>query len=101
MDNTDIFLKVFLAALLVALFAWTVRSAQAHKWYPRECCHGKDCGELVSTRKENGLTIYRNKQGLEGTRNYSTSERVSPDMKEHVCIVGKTVICHFKPKALY
>ena len=68
---------------LIILFALTL--AQAHDWYPPECCSGRDCfrinaDELVETRNGDWLYVPRN---IIFPRD---KVRPSQDRHFHVCI---------------
>jgi hypothetical protein len=76
-------LAAVVALAVIVLFALTL--AQAHDWYPPECCSGRDCfrvdaDELVETRSGDWLYVPRN---ITFPRD---KVRPSQDRHFHVCI---------------
>ncbi len=99
-----------IAMLALAAVVW-VRPAQAHSWYPRECCHDDDCTPvegatwvvpagggrpqlLVSSKKFGTVVI---PEGL--------TPRPSQDSHKHICVAysefgDKDVLCFFVPPSM-
>ena len=77
------FLLIVIAIALLCLFGWTL--AQAHDWYPMECCSQRDCfkvnmDELVESNNGDWLYLPRN-------LTFSKDKiRPSQDRNFHVCI---------------
>ena len=86
------------ALLLVALLI--SGAAEAHSWYPKECCHDHDCqpvpcAELVATRHGlmwRGVDIFNEPQ-----------IKASPDQTCHVCVVGQqsSIIPYYLPLCVF
>ena len=105
-------MKISISALLaITGFAATVpqfiTGATAHDWYPRECCHDKDCAPVESMTKiapaGGGATqlIVTSKHG-KATLRRDFPVRESKDSRMHVCLGlydtgDKEVICLFVP----
>jgi hypothetical protein len=90
-------LVYLLAVLLIS------GAAEAHSWYPKDCCHDHDCqpvpcAELVTTRHGlmwRGVVVFNEPQ-----------IKASPDQACHVCVVpqhGSIIpylpLCVFVPQA--
>ena len=86
---------------LLAGLLWGFPPAQAHDWYPNDCCHGMDCAPAISVQQEvGGLWVTTSR----GTAFFPTSmlKRNSPDNQVHACMRpafgGKmTPVCLFLP----
>jgi hypothetical protein len=81
--------------------------AQAHDWYPAECCNGNDCapvesvGRLVPAGRGEPQWIVTSKHGTAKVPD-NLSIRTSPDARMHACMVydpfgDLVVICLFMP----
>jgi hypothetical protein len=93
-----------LICLLVAGLMLVSGAANAHSWYPKECCHEHDChpvpcGELTGTRyglSWKGIAVFS-----------EPMIRLSPDGACHVCamwqqsnnILPVLPVCVYVPKA--
>lgn len=85
------FIAIVLAIVAIVLFGWTL--AQAHDWYPPECCNGEhqggDCRRVSAEDLEEadkGCWVYR----PTGNRFCGAQVRPSQDRYFHVCIGNKT-----------
>jgi len=93
MSDFRFLLKIVLLALMILVYAI---AAQAHSWYPRECCGEGDC-KIVDTpkmeRKPEGYLI--NGQIVPFDR-----VRPSPDGEWHICSgqISSFIFCVFEPK---
>ena len=78
--------RIAFAAASIALLAPPV-DAQAHDWYPLECCSDRDCAPADTVvRREDG-SILVTSRGMSATipADYAKWRR-SPDERIHVCI---------------
>jgi len=102
------------AALLVA------PAAQAHDWYPADCCSGMDCApvekvEIIPAMRYAGLGFQSKAPSImvvttkHGTVTIPRDDptfkpRVSKDAQMHACIRqtanGAKLICFFEPPAM-
>jgi hypothetical protein len=98
------FAAISFSMLLVALHPMV--PAQAHSWYPHECCHDNDCAVVIALDYLPG-----------GEKRVTTAVgfavvprefpiRPSPDANAHACLrpngheqelLGWTVVCLFLP----
>ncbi len=88
------------AILFAATIAWIV-PAQAHSWYPKECCNEKDCHEVDNvTEMPDGSTQVRVGSDILSVPR-TLKRRRSLDERYHVCygkLNGTTSIyCFFQP----
>lgn len=81
----------YFVVMAIILFL-IVGHAQAHSWYPSECCSGQDCAEVIAGKLPNIQT----KLGG-GTVTEQTKRLESKDNKLHACIRGGKVVCIFFP----
>lgn len=82
-------------------------TANAHSWYPRECCHGRDCApvdKITLLISKDGNVSYFKVSSQVGTAiiPYGFPVRESKDGRIHICIRydpfgDKRVICLFMP----
>lgn len=93
------------------LYAWAMLLAAApeaiaHKWYPHECCHDQDCGEVTElTLLPDGSLKVRTEVGFAVVpRGFDV--RPSLDDAAHACLrqngpdvehLGWVVVCLFLP----
>jgi hypothetical protein len=91
---------IWTVALIVMLI---VGSAQAHDWYPHQCCHDTDCHPVgCDTLAENGDGSVTYTSDLHVTFEFEKRKvKASQDSKCHVCIhsspmqVPVTPLCVF------
>jgi hypothetical protein len=80
----------------------SIGPANAHDWYPRECCHEMDCApvEHVEMVPAEGVTRVRTVHGS-ATIPASFPRRESKDHRMHVCmrpsVNGMKLLCVFMP----
>lgn len=97
-----------IAALAIAVWLHS-REVQAHSWYPSECCHALDCGEVTATTTV--LLTGETLPSLVVTTQHGTAVvprnvrwRNSQDGRMHACIYqsekGPTLRCIFAPPSL-
>ena len=95
---------VLVGALLIWFVVSVVSSveAQAHSWYPTECCSDTDCAPIpiAETPKEEngGFTL------LDGRHVDYKSLRMSPDQQWHLCelkqpetVRDRKILCLYAP----
>jgi hypothetical protein len=77
-------------------------SAQAHDWYPPECCSGQDCApaDTVVVRADGSYLVTSRGMSAVIPADYSRW-RKSPDGRVHVCIRrlrsgGEYLVCAFR-----
>jgi hypothetical protein len=89
--------------LALALAICGVGTAQAHSWYPHECCHDDDCAPVDNVLSVPDLDgIYVTSKHGSALVPASFPRRPSPDSRMHVCLrkaPGGThkLICVFMP----
>lgn len=100
-------LSVASVATLAVIFGWQAKPANAHSWYPRECCHDTDCAPVDSAVWL--IPAGGGSPQLRVTSKYGTliipdgfPARESKDGRMHVCVGydafgDKTVLCFFTP----
>jgi hypothetical protein len=87
-----------------ALFVLLLSSAaQAHDWYPIECCHMMDCAPVDSVDTSNNQLVVKSKLGSVSVP-ATFPRRESKDHRMHVCMRpdpagGMHLICIFLPPA--
>src|SRR5262245_35964782 len=86
--------------------------AQAHDWYPKECCHDNDCAPVESIARSNTLAASSELPTTVVTTKHGTAmippnlqRRESKDNRMHACMnpgpMGKMqLICIFTPPTL-
>jgi hypothetical protein len=86
--------------------------AQAHDWYPKECCHDHDCAPVESIARTSSLAAAAELPSTVVTTRHGTAvlppnlpRRESKDNRMHACMnpgpMGKMqLICIFTPPAL-
>ena len=85
-----IIVRMFLIA--VAMMALT-GLANAHDWYPGECCSDRDCRAVDDPREQDGGFYFSG-----GVFAPYGIVRMSPDGKWHLCEgPGKKLLCVFGP----
>jgi hypothetical protein len=90
-------LKFVLLATTIA----TILPAQAHSWYPMECCSGQDCHEAdrVTELPDGSANVQVGSETIVVPR--SLKRRASPDGHYHLCYrkwSDSTVVrCFFEP----
>lgn len=110
-DPIDRWNHAVIALLGLAVACALFTPAQAHDWYPKECCHDNDCAPVESTRTallaaspELPSTIVTTKHGT-AVAPPNLPRRESKDNRMHACMnpgpMGKMqLICIFTPPAL-
>lgn len=89
---------VWLAWVLGAIvFVLAITRADAHSWYPVECCHDRDCAPVKSSDVEEGPDGYFYR--LTGEFIARKNTRVSMDEDFHLCRNEHTnlILCFFVP----
>jgi len=88
-------------ALWAGWLAWS-RPANAHDWYPLECCSDHDCApaDEVVRREDGSLVVTARGMSVVIPADYSAWRR-SPDERIHVCIHklrsgSEYLICAFR-----
>ncbi len=90
-------MKLILFAAMVPF----IGPAQAHSWYPMECCGGQDCHEtdMVTEMPDGSARVQAGKDTMIVPRGFK--RRPSQDAHYHVCygeLHGSIVIyCFFQP----
>jgi len=96
-----------LVALPVLFGTAALAPANGHDWYPKECCHDKDCAPVESMTRispadgGNAYVVVTSKHGKAILRrNFPLRE--SKDSRVHVCLShydtgDKEIICIFMP----
>jgi hypothetical protein len=91
----------------IILGLWTslltaLPSAQAHDWYPAECCSGQDCApaDTVVIRDDGSYLVTSRGMSTVIPADYNKWRR-SPDGQVHVCIRrlrsgGEYLVCAFR-----
>jgi hypothetical protein len=86
--------------------------AQAHDWYPKECCHDNDCAPVESLSRSSSLAASSELPNMVVTTRHGTAivppnlpRRASKDNRMHACMnpgpMGRMqVICIFTPPTL-
>src|SRR5262245_43060414 len=99
---------LFGLAVACAMFA----PAQAHDWYPKECCHDNDCAPVESVARTSSLAASSELPSTVVTTKHGTAvlppnlpRRESKDNRMHACMnpgpMGKMqLICIFTPPTL-
>jgi hypothetical protein len=97
--------------LAFACVSWFT-PAQAHDWYPKECCHDNDCAPVESISRSSSLTAWSELPNMVVTTKHGTAivppslpRRASRDNRMHACMnpgpMGRMqVICIFTPPTL-
>jgi hypothetical protein len=68
--------------ILVGLLPFLPVTLLAHSWYPQECCNGRDCGPIDSSRVQVTETGYI----VDGMWKYDfKAARLSEDNHYHLC----------------
>ncbi len=88
--------------LSVMLIAVPSAGAQAHDWYPSECCHELDCAPVDSAERRDGVGLIVTTRRGTGVVPDTLQRRESKDEKMHVCMQrtftgAMQVICIFVP----
>ena len=93
MSDFRFLVKVIVLALIVLVYAVT---AQAHEWYPQECCSDRDCRAVDAPKIEVTTGGYL----INGQYVPKESVRPSPDGDWHICELPLTkhILCVFEPK---
>jgi hypothetical protein len=90
-----------LKILLFAITLVPVLPAQAHSWYPAECCSGQDCREadMVTELPDGSAKVQVGNDTVVVPR--SLKRRISPDGHYHLCYrkwTDSTIVhCFFEP----
>jgi hypothetical protein len=102
---------IALLGLAVACAFWFT-PAQAHDWYPKECCHNNDCASVESIARSSTLAASSELPRMVVTTKHGTAvipsnlpRRESKDNRMHACMnpgpMGKMqLICIFMPPIL-
>lgn len=72
--------------------------AQAHDWYPPECCGQRDCGpaDAVERRDDGSYRVVFRGKAVVIPSDYN-QWKISPDGRVHVCVAGSgKVLCAFR-----
>ena len=97
--------------LAVACALW-LTPAQAHDWYPKECCHDNDCAPVESLARTSTLALSSELPSTVVTTKHGSAvvppnlpRRESKDHRMHACMnpgpMGKMqLICIFTPPTL-
>lgn len=83
-------------AICLAICVLVVSIAQAHSWYPHECCSDRDCAPLPDNQIPKPLD---GGAWLLSTGEIVNRDKVkwSPDGHYHLCRFGAVVLCLFVP----
>jgi len=102
---------IALLGVAVACAFWFT-PAQAHDWYPKECCHDNDCAPVESIARTSTLAAASELPRTLVTTKHGTAvippnlpRRESKDNRMHACMshgpMGKMqLICIFTPPTL-
>lgn len=90
--------------LLLLLPLLLVTPANAHDWYPIECCSGYDCAPVEQAKLHDGSELVVTSKHGTGIVPAAMPRRESKDHRMHVCMRPSTngqmrVICVFLPPA--
>jgi hypothetical protein len=92
--------------------AFWLPSAEAHDWYPKECCHENDCAPVEHVTRTSSLAASSELPSMVVTTRHGTAvippnlpRRESKDNRMHACMssgpMGKMqLICIFTPPTL-
>lgn len=84
-------------AIAFLLFIVLTSNAYTHDWYDKECCSENDCSEVIDSQDDgHGNLIVTSKHGTV-LISPNFPRKPSKDEKEHICIVGKILICYYTP----
>lgn len=102
-------LIVFVALIVVIVLMVIFSPANAHSWYPQDCCSGQDCAEVESAVEHpDGSVTVKTKHGT-AKMPKGFKKRPSNDNKDHACIItlppdsfdqnpaGSYLRCYFTP----
>ena len=93
--------RLGVSAILAGL-ATASPNAQAHDWYPYECCGSRDCAPAESVvRREDGSYVVTMRGMTVVVPWWFRPWRNSPDGQVHVCVrqftgIGPIVLCAFR-----
>jgi len=100
-------LLVFVALVIfIVLMVWFA-PANAHSWYPKECCSGQDCAEVTDKieHPDGSMTVTTKHGTAKIPKGFK--KMPSSDNKDHACIINYTdpfdvnpspfVRCYFTP----
>lgn len=83
--------------LILALCVLLVAPAQAHDWYPQECCHDRDCRPVIARPVPGGWEV----EGWGFISETNPKVRSSQDGRFHLCasqVIEDFLFCFFKPE---
>jgi hypothetical protein len=83
---------LFATLFLIIIALTLVMRAEAHSWYPPECCSNRDCAP--ATKLDMQKKMATTSQGT-GAIDDATSIRDSKDSQNHACIIKGRVVCLF------
>lgn len=102
-------LIVFITLLTIVILMVLFSPANAHSWYPQDCCSGQDCAEVEEIIDHpDGSSTVKTKHGT-AKMPKGFKKRPSQDNKDHACIinyppdafdqstVGSFLRCYFTP----
>jgi hypothetical protein len=88
---------VAVMAIAFLLFVVFTSNAKTHSWYENECCSEKDCSEVIDKQEDgHGNLIITSKNGTVLVAP-EFPRKPSQDEKEHICTIGKLLICYYVP----
>ena len=86
-----------LGAMATAVMTAAPLPADAHNWYPKDCCGGNDCApaESVVRRNDGSYEAFARGMSVLIPAEYNEWKR-SPDGKVHVCVREYLLVCAFR-----
>lgn len=92
-----IYQAMAITAIAFLLFIVFTSKIQAHSWYDKDCCSDKDCSEVIDKQDDgHGNLILTSKHGTVLV-SPAFPRKPSQDENEHICIVGKLLLCYYVP----
>ena len=96
-----------LAFVTVVLLGVVSPPAQAHSWYPWDCCHGRDCAPVDMTEypKRGGMRLHATIDGKKATIDVPRGFLLLPsqDGRAHVCVsrLWERGVVRYKPLCVF
>jgi hypothetical protein len=86
---------LLVGVVIFGTFIGFVKFAKAHGWYPHECCHDRDCSEIISDRVRTEPGGYV----IDGRFHVAQRDvRTSRDGNYHACFPQPDrLLCFFAP----
>ena len=94
---------LLLVGILLGLMVVFVRAAEAHDWYPPNCCSGHDCFPIEIEDETSALTPIQGGYIVNASRTAVTGTQIrqSQDGRFHLCtktgLIDGPPVCLFEP----